>query len=214
MASRVAAAKVDGTVTDHGRDGALDPRLVMLSLEEVIPKDRTLVVDAGHHMSFSCRYLSVPDPGSFLLPAEGGAIGGSMGVALGAAVGRPDRLTVLEIGDGALMISLGDLDTTVRYQLPTLVLVANDSALGAEVHYLQLHNLPDRIARFVNPSFEAVARGLGADGATVNSLDDIRGLARRFGVRGQARYRPRDRSRAHSGAEDPRRSRNRFGPVR
>ncbi|MBU6424153.1 MAG: thiamine pyrophosphate-binding protein, partial [Chloroflexi bacterium] len=77
------------------------------------------------------------------------------------------------VGDGGFMITLSDLDTAVRYGLRLLVIVMNDSAFGAELHMLRLFGLPDDLSRYRNPSFEKIAIALGADGATLSSLDDI-----------------------------------------
>jgi thiamine pyrophosphate-dependent acetolactate synthase large subunit-like protein len=60
-----------------------------------------------------------------------------------------------------------------------LVLVSNDQAFGAEVYYLQRLGLPDELARYSNPSFEAVARGLGLEAMTIDTLDKIEHLRER-----------------------------------
>lgn len=47
---------------------------------------------------------------------------------MGAAVARPDRLAVVVIGDGGLLMSLGELDAAIHLGLPVLVVVINDAA--------------------------------------------------------------------------------------
>lgn len=168
------------TIVDLGHRGALDPRVLMRALEKVLPERRTLVVDAGHHLSFTGKYLSAPDATSFSYPHESGAIGTALPVAIGAAAARPTEVTVLTIGDGGLMMALADLETAVRYRLPLLVIVCNDSAFGAELHLMQVEGLPDALARYDNPSFEAVARGLGAEGLTIEDLEDLPKLTARL----------------------------------
>ena len=58
-------------------------------------------------------------------------------VAIGVALGRPDRRVALFVGDGGMMMTLADLDTAVRYRIPPVVVVSNDSAFGAELHYMR-----------------------------------------------------------------------------
>jgi thiamine pyrophosphate-dependent acetolactate synthase large subunit-like protein len=168
--------RLDDTFSDRGRAGALDPRAVMSAIDKVLPQERTLVVDGGHHLEFSIAHISVPDPAGFVFPIEYFSVGCGLASALGAAVARPDRLTVLDVGDGGLMMNLGDLDTAVRYGLRLVVLVSNDSAFGSEVHFLQLAGLPDDAARYSNPSFEAVGRSLGLNAITVESIADVEKL--------------------------------------
>jgi thiamine pyrophosphate-dependent acetolactate synthase large subunit-like protein len=173
VAERIKNFRLDATVTDRGNGGRLDPRMVMIELDRILPAERTLVIDAGHHFEFAVAHIGVPDPHGFVLPNEYFSIGCGLATALGAAVARPDRLTVLDIGDGGLMMNLGDLDTAVRYGLPLVIVVLDDGGFGSEIHYLQVSGLPDTTARYKNPSFAAVARGLGAKGISIESLDQI-----------------------------------------
>jgi acetolactate synthase I/II/III large subunit len=173
VGERLRAFKLEDTVVDRGNGRGLDPRLVMIGLDRILPRERTLVIDGGHHFEFAVAHLAVPDPRGFILSNEYFSVGTGLAAALGAAVARPDRLTVLEIGDGGLMMNLGDLDTAVRYRLPMVVIVTDDGGFGSEIHYLQVNGLPDETARYVNPSFAAVARGLGARAITIDSLDKL-----------------------------------------
>jgi thiamine pyrophosphate-dependent acetolactate synthase large subunit-like protein len=118
-------------------------------------------------------YLAVPDPAGFVFATDFQALGLGLGNAIGAAVARPDRLTVLFIGDGGRMMSLNDLDTAVRYTLPLLIVTINDAAYGAEVYFLQQLGLLTKQAEFNDPDFVAIAQGMGAQGLTVRSLDDL-----------------------------------------
>jgi acetolactate synthase I/II/III large subunit len=161
---------------DEGRQSALDPRIVLDRIDRLLPRDRAIVVDIGAHMSFTSRFLTTDDPRALLLCHDFGSVGAGMGIALGAAVARPDRLTVLAIGDGGLMMTLADLDTAVRYRLPVVLVVMNDSGFAQEMQLLDLDGLPSGIAVYENPSFARVAQALGARGVRIDSLDDLDGL--------------------------------------
>jgi thiamine pyrophosphate-dependent acetolactate synthase large subunit-like protein len=69
---------------------------------------------------------------------------------VGVAAARPDRLPVLAVGDGGLLMSLGELDTLLAERIPALVVVYNDNAYGAELHAfasspdVDLADLPER----------------------------------------------------------------------
>jgi acetolactate synthase I/II/III large subunit len=173
VAERIAGFRLESTVVDRGDSSGLDPRMVMVGLDRILPRERTLVIDGGHHFEFSAAYMAVPDPHAFIFANEYFSIGCGLAAALGAAVARPERLTVLDVGDGGLMMNLGDVDTAVRYHLPMVIIVTNDGGFGSEIHYLQVNGLPDATARYQNPSFAAIARGLGAKGLTIDSLDQL-----------------------------------------
>ena len=173
IAARIKSFDLGDTVTDQADRAGLDPRKVMIELDKVLPPERTLVVDGGHHFEFAVAHIGVPDPRGFIFANEYFAVGCGLAAALGAAVARPDRLTVLDIGDGGMMMNLGDIDTAVRYRLPLVIIVTNDGGFGSEIHYLQVNGLPDQTARYENPSFADVAVSLGAKGITIDSLDKI-----------------------------------------
>jgi thiamine pyrophosphate-dependent acetolactate synthase large subunit-like protein len=118
-------------------------------------------------------YLDVPDPAGFVFATDFQAVGLGLGNAIGAAIARPDRTTVLFIGDGGMMMSLNDLDTAVRYMLPLVIVIINDAAYGAEVYFLQQLGLSTKQEEFNDPDFAAIAQGMGAQGLTVRSLDDL-----------------------------------------
>lgn len=159
-------------------DGALDQRRLMHALNDVLPRPRTVLADVGNHMGYPIYYFTVDrersdDSAGFIWPIDYFAVGCALGPALGAAAARSGRRVVLCIGDGGLMMTLSDLQTAARYHLPVIIVVSNDSALGAELHYLRQHGYDDAITRHANPSFEALARDLGIEAVTIRSLADL-----------------------------------------
>jgi thiamine pyrophosphate-dependent acetolactate synthase large subunit-like protein len=122
---------------------------------------------SGHFMGHPAMHLSVPGPARFVFSQDFQAVGLGLAGGIGAAVADPHALTVVVIGDGGLMMSLCELDTAVRVGLPMLVVVMNDAAYGAEYHLLDRFGLPVEDSCFPDSDFAAVARSLGARGATI-----------------------------------------------
>ena len=165
------ADHVDRSIRD-----LIDPRTLMLALNRILPAGRILCIDGGQHARFAIRNLRVAASRNFMQAVEAGSIGLAMGAGVGAAVARPGELVVVCVGDAAMMMALGDLETAVRLRLPMLVVVSNDAALGAEVNVLSDLGMDTRQAQIAAPSFEAIARALGAQAATVRSTQDLRVL--------------------------------------
>lgn len=176
--SEIAAGPVNEV--DESGPESLDPRVLSRRLDDLVPPDRTLVIDGGHFMGFPSMDIAVPQPSRFVFTLDFGSIGLGLAAAVGAAVASPDRITVVAVGDGGLMMSLGELDTAVRYRLPILVVVYNDGAYGAEMHFLRMMDLPDAESLFETPALDQVARAVGADGMAVRTLDDLAGLPERL----------------------------------
>ena len=174
----VAARLTDGRwanvgFTDAAAPGGVDPRALSIALNDLLPRERTVVVDSGHFMGWPAMYLEVPDAAGFVFCQAFQSVGLGLGAALGAAVARPDRLTVAAVGDGGLLMSLGELETAVRHGLPLLVVVYNDAAYGAEVHHFRPTGHAVDLVQFDDVDFAALARAAGAEGATVRDIADL-----------------------------------------
>jgi acetolactate synthase I/II/III large subunit len=163
-------------VPDDGGEDGIDPRVLSAAVDQALPENRTLVIDAGHFVGFPSAGIAVPQPNRFVSTMGFGSIGLGLAGAIGAAIADPSATTVAAVGDGGLMMSLGELDTAVRYGLRLVVLVYNDEAYGAELHFLRMLDLDESAALFRVPPLEAVAETLGARAATVRTNADLAAL--------------------------------------
>ena len=161
---------------DESTTETVDPRTVLAALDEVLPGERTVAVDCGHFAGFAAQHLSVPDAAGFVFAEAFQGVGLGMGAGMGAAVARPDRLSVVVVGDGGLLMSLGEIDSAVNLGLPMLVVVMNDAGYGAEVHHFRTLGLPVDLARLGERDFAAIAESMGARGAVVRSVEDLEQL--------------------------------------
>jgi thiamine pyrophosphate-dependent acetolactate synthase large subunit-like protein len=161
---------------DESEPEGADPRTISLAIDRALPRDRTLAIDAGHFVGFPSSAISVPDPTRFVSTMGFGSIGLGLGAAIGAAIARPDAVTVAAVGDGGLLMNLGEIDTAVRYGLRLLIVVYNDEAYGAELHFLRMLGLDEAASRFTVPPLEQLAQTMGADGYSVRSAQDLETL--------------------------------------
>jgi thiamine pyrophosphate-dependent acetolactate synthase large subunit-like protein len=156
--------------------GWLDPRALSIALDEMLPVERTVVVDSGAFMGYPSMYLRVPDAQGFVFPQAFQCVGLGLGNAIGAAVARPDRLTVAAVGDGGLLMALPDLETLGRVKPDMLVVVYDDAAYGAEVHHFRPLGLPVELAQFPPTDFAGLAEAAGCRGLTARTVEDLEGV--------------------------------------
>lgn len=143
-------------------------------LEEALPKDRILVTDGGRFMTEVWCRISAPDPQSFVVTANFGSIGLGLQEAIGAGVAAPERPVVMFTGDGGFMMGgINEFNTAVRLGLDLIVIVANDSAYGAEHIQFLDRKMDPSLTEFHWPSFAAVARSLGGQGIEVSSKEEL-----------------------------------------
>lgn len=162
-------------------DGGLHPVAVVDWFDDVLPAERTVVVDGGHFIAFALPRLRVPDPWGSILTLDFGSIGLGLPTAIGAAIGRPDRRCLLAVGDGGFLMALPELDTAVRERVPLIALVLNDNAYGAEYHHLARHGAPTGISTFDSRSIAGIAAAIGAQTTRITSPAELAALdPRRF----------------------------------
>jgi thiamine pyrophosphate-dependent acetolactate synthase large subunit-like protein len=172
LARQLAEGRRDLT-GDASTDELIDPRQVMHTLDELLPPERTLTVDGGWNQVLPVRLLTSTDERGFIFPQTFQALGPGPAAAIGGAVARPDRITALVLGDGALSMSLGELETATRLSLPIVVAVINDGAYHAEVQGLRDIDQPTDTAYHRDVDFGAVARALGGQGATIRNVGEL-----------------------------------------
>jgi thiamine pyrophosphate-dependent acetolactate synthase large subunit-like protein len=173
VARQIAANDPAAGFYDASTASRLDPRTLMVELDRRLPHPRALVTDAGHHQGFPARYINVDRDRGFVMPVAFQSVGLGLAEAIGAAVGRRERLTVAVVGDGGLMMSLPEIDSAVRHEVPVLVVVANDAAYGAETHHFEPLGIDASLARFPDRDLAGIARSMGAAGGSVRSIDDL-----------------------------------------
>jgi thiamine pyrophosphate-dependent acetolactate synthase large subunit-like protein len=156
--------------------GRIDPRTLSIALDDLLPQERTVVVDSGHFMGWPSMYLRVPDAAGFVFPQAFQCVGLGLGNAIGAALARPDRLTVAALGDGGALMALPELETLGRLGLPLLVLVYDDEAYGAEVHHFRPLGQAVDLAQFPPADLAALAEAAGCRGLTVRDVADLEGV--------------------------------------
>lgn len=154
----------------------IDPRVISRELDSILPADRIVSVDSGNFMGYPSQYLAVPDEFGFCFTQAFQAIGLGLYTAIGAAIAQPERLPVLGAGDGGFLMGISELETAVRLRLPLVCIVYNDAAYGAEVHHFaEVDSSVDLgSVTFPETDIAAIARGFGAEGVTVRTLEDLR----------------------------------------
>src|SRR5689334_21260904 len=153
----------------------VDPRALGVELDKLLPRERNVVYDAGNFLGV-LPYLTVPTPGHLKMTSEFASIGLGFGTALGVAKGCPHVPTALVIGDGGFLMTMSELETVVREDIPLIVVLMNDCAYGAELHFLAMRKLPVGKSVFPDVDFAAVAEAFGFQAYTIRTLDDLRAL--------------------------------------
>ena len=154
--------------------GRIGPRQALAALARAMPKNAMVSTDIGNVCSVANSYLHFETAPSFLAAMSFGNCGYAYPAAIGAKVGRPDRPAIAYVGDGAWGMSLNEVMTCVRENIPAIAIVFNNGQWGAEkknqVDYFEKRYLGTNLK---NPNFADVAEAMGANGLTVEHVDEI-----------------------------------------
>jgi sulfoacetaldehyde acetyltransferase len=152
----------------------IGPRQALAALARAMPRNAMVSTDIGNVCSVANSYLHFESAPSFLAAMSFGNCGYAYPAAIGAKVGRPDRPAIAYVGDGAWGMSLAEVMTCVRENIPAVAVVFNNGQWGAEkknqIDYFNNRFLGTNLK---NPDFAEVAEAMGANGITVEHVDEV-----------------------------------------
>ena len=157
-----------------GKGHWLHPRQVLRELERAMPKDVMVSTDIGNINSVAHSYLRFERPRSFFAPMSFGNCGYALPTMIGAKVAAPERPAVAYSGDGAWGMSMSEIMTCVRHNIPVTGVVFHNRQWGAEKkNQVDFYNRRFVAGELDNQSFAGIARAMGAEGITVDKLEDV-----------------------------------------
>ena len=152
----------------------LHPRQVLRELEKAMPENVMVSTDIGNINSVAHSYLRFEKPRSFFAPMSFGNCGYALPTIIGAKAAAPDRPAIAYAGDGAWGMSMMEVMTAVRHDIPVTAVVFHNRQWGAEKkNQVEFYNRRFVAGELDNSSFAEIARSMGAEGIVVDRLEDV-----------------------------------------
>ena len=104
------------------------PERLCTEVTNFLPEDGLLVVDTGHAGIWTGSMVDLNHPGQDYIRCAG-SLGWGLAGAIGAKLALPDRPVVCFIGDGGFWYHMAEIETAVRYSVPLVVVINNNSGL-------------------------------------------------------------------------------------
>ena len=158
----------------------IKPERVIATLAKVLDQDAILCADPGTPCPYFSAHYRMPSVGRrFITNRAHGALGFSLGAAIGAQVAEPNTQVVAAMGDGSFAMTVGELETLTRYQLPVTVVVFSNATFGW-IRAGQRHGFDQR---FYNVDFSqsdcaAIAKAFGLESWRVEDPRALEGALR------------------------------------
>jgi sulfoacetaldehyde acetyltransferase len=152
----------------------LHPRQVLRELEKAMPPRVMVSTDIGNINSVANSYLRFEEPRSFFAPMSFGNCGYALPTIIGAKCAAPDRPAIAYAGDGAWAMSMVEVMTAVRHDIPVTAVVFHNRQWGAEKkNQVDFYNRRFVAGELESESFAGIARAMGAEGIVVDRLEDV-----------------------------------------
>jgi sulfoacetaldehyde acetyltransferase len=148
---------------------------VLRELEKAMPARAMVSTDIGNINSVANSYLRFEEPRSFFAPMSWGNCGYALPTIMGAKKAAPDRPAISYAGDGAWAMSMSELMTAVRHDIPVTSIVFHNRQWGAE----KKNQVDFYGRRFVagelegGENYSEIAKAMGAEGVRVDELDQV-----------------------------------------
>jgi|TARA_B100000315_G_scaffold40006_2_gene34910 sulfoacetaldehyde acetyltransferase len=153
----------------------LHPRQVLRELERAMPERVMVATDIGNINSVSNSYLRFEEPRSFFAAMSWGNCGYALPTIIGAKAAAPDRPAISYAGDGAWAMSMVEVMTAVRHDIPVTAVVFHNRQWGAE----KKNQVDFYGQRFVagelegGESYADIATAMGAEAIRVDQLEEV-----------------------------------------
>ena len=169
--------KFDHSLSDRFEE-KFDPAIIHLprlmnELNELLPNDAIVTIDAGNFTVWPQRLRRYQRPGRLLAPING-AMGFGVPSGVAASLAFPDRRVVSLVGDGGFLMTGMELSTAIKYGAKPIIIVFNNNLYGT-IDSHQRRQYPGRAHgnELANPDFVAFAESFGAAAVRVRIVEDF-----------------------------------------
>jgi acetolactate synthase-1/2/3 large subunit len=142
----------------------IKPQRVIATLKRLVDTQNTvLVADPGTPTPYIAAQYELPQAGRWTcIPRAHGGLGYALPAVIGAHYGRPGSRVVGLMGDGSFGMSVGELETITRLNLPIVLIQFNNSSFGWIKELQHLYHDNRYFSVDFNPvDYAAIARGFG-----------------------------------------------------
>lgn len=153
----------------HSDESPIMPQRLFTEIRKATAEDAFITCDAGENRLFMTHFFQTRSAGSLIMPGIG-AMGYAIPAALAAKLVHPDRQVLAVTGDGGFGMAMNGLLTSRDENIPIVVVVLNNSALGWVKHGQQQRVIA---SEFVPTNFADVARSMGCNGIRVQWPGDL-----------------------------------------
>jgi acetolactate synthase I/II/III large subunit len=166
----------------------IHPLRLCYEINEFLRQDSIYIGDGGDIVTFSGGVVQPKSPGHWMDPGPLGTLGVGVPFAMACKLVQPQKEVVCLFGDGAFTLTGWDFETMVRFNLPFVGIVGNNSAWN-QIRFGQLakygRERGDVGNKLSDVPFDQFATMLGGYGEEVRDPQDIQPALQRARASGK-----------------------------
>ncbi len=149
------------------------PEVLMNIIQRVIVEgsDATIMAEAGNSFAWAINKLRFAKSERIRVSTGFASIGHFVTGVVGTALARNGKALAI-VGDGAMLMN-NEISTAVRYQVPVVWIILNDGYYNMCKQGTTSQGFLEMDVTIPQTNFVQVARGMGADGVSVERESDI-----------------------------------------
>ncbi len=163
----------DGLRPDRDDASGIVPTMLIGEVLKLAEPGTIVVTDVGQQQMWTAQRVKPARPENFITSGGAGTMGFGLPSAIGAQCARPDERVLVIAGDGGFQMTMAELATVRRENLPLKILIVDNKYLGMVRQWQEL--FCDRRYSAVdlsdNPDFAALARVYKIDAFTLENVD-------------------------------------------
>lgn len=163
--------------TEHIIDkNAFHPKNILEAFNKKLGSENTTVVtDVGQHQMWTAQYWSFEKGRSYITSGGLGTMGFGLGGAIGTKLGTPQKNVLLVTGDGSFKMNCNELPTVATQDLPIVILLFNNNALGMVRQWQNLfsHKRYSETDIYDKTNYIMLANAYGIEGHKAQNLEEL-----------------------------------------
>lgn len=155
----------------------LKPQRAFHSLARNLPEETRIFIDAGNAWAWSIRYMQRTDTqGLFRIAMAYGSMAWAIGASVGSCTSNPTAPHLCITGDGSYLMAGQEITVAIQQQLPLVMIILNDAALGMVKHGQRLGGAEQTGFALPPINYAALANALGIEGIVVETPGQLEEL--------------------------------------
>lgn len=154
----------------------LSPKFIFEYVNSKVKQDTIITTEVGQHQMWTAQFYDFMQPRTLLTSGGLGTMGYGTGAAIGAQFANPEKTIVHFAGDGSFRMNCNELATIQHYELPIIIVVLDNHALG-NVRMWQTLFYEKRYSNTTldfGPDWEKLAFAYGIQGYHVKNEEEFK----------------------------------------